>query len=101
MSQWEAKDGVTGVPTWAPTSVKQAATANNVAALYKNTTANTAIPGVTVAVNVVGAEGSNTAGTKGWVLTTKGSGGRAGRTQTEVLVALTGTIEAAANTANT
>jgi hypothetical protein len=91
MSQWGKSDVASNSVIWAPTSVKLAPTRTNANNLFGNTTANSFIGGTTtgmfaVDANEIAAEGGKTAHT-GWVLRTVGQGGRAGRVQTEVLVA--------------
>lgn len=84
-------DSAANSVNWAPTSVKLAPNTANRNALYGNTTANAFIDGVTVGQfavddNEIAAGGGKISHT-GWVLRTVGSGGRAGRVMTEVLVA--------------
>ena len=91
MSQWGKNDVASNSVIWAPTSVKLAPTRTNANTLFGNTTADAFITNETVGMfavdaNEIAAEGGKTAHT-GWVLRTTGSGGRAGRVQTEVLVA--------------
>ncbi len=91
MSQWKMDDSAANSVNWAPTSVKLAPNTANRNALYGNTTANAFIDGVTVGQfavddNEIAAGGGKISHT-GWVLRTVGSGGRAGRVMTEVLVA--------------
>jgi hypothetical protein len=102
MSSWGNNDNAANAPYWAVNStivnavgVKASAaapTAANVALLYGNTTADVYTTGETIGLfGVDGQEadvnGNGTVHT-GWVLKTTGSGGRAGRIQQEVLVAL-------------
>lgn len=91
MAQWGNNDAASNSVLWAPTSVKLAPNTANRDALFGNTTADAVITGVTVGqygvdANEVAAGGGKVAHT-GWVLQTTGSGGRAGRVFTEVLVA--------------
>jgi hypothetical protein len=91
MSQWKMDDSAANSVNWAPTSVKLAPNTANRDDLYGNTTADAFITGLTVGQfavddNEIAAGGGKVAHT-GWVLRTVGSGGRAGRVMTEVLVA--------------
>ncbi len=84
-------DSAANSVNWAPTSVKLAPNTANRDDLYGNTTADAFITGLTVGQfavddNEIAAGGGKVAHT-GWVLRTVGSGGRAGRVMTEVLVA--------------
>lgn len=100
MSSWGNNDNAANAPYWAVNStivnaadVKAAAaapTAANVALLYGNTTADVYTTGETIGLFGVDAQEAlaTHAQHTGWVLRTTGSGGRAGRTQHEVLVAL-------------
>lgn len=96
MSQWKNTDDAANSVLWAPTSVKLAPNTTNQTNLFGNTTADAFITGVTVGQFGVDANeaqaaraGANTkAAHAGWVLRTTGSGGRAGRIQNEVLVAM-------------
>lgn len=90
MALWGNQDAASNSTIFAPTSVKLAPNSANRDNLFDNTTADAFITGVTVgqfgvdsneiAVNPAVAH-------TGWVLRTEGSGGRAGRVMTEVLVA--------------
>lgn len=101
MSSWGKNDNAANAPYWAVNStivnatdaksVAAAPTAANVALLYGNTTADVYTTGQTIGLFGVDAQeaaadqrGAHT----GWVLRTTGSGGRAGRVQEEVLVAM-------------
>jgi hypothetical protein len=91
MAQWGNNDVASNSVLWAPTSVKLAPNTANRDALFGNTTADAVITGVTVGQygvddNEIAAGGGKVSHT-GWVLQTTGSGGRAGRVMTEVLVA--------------
>ena len=84
-------DSAANSVNWAPTSVKLTPNTTNRDNLYGNTTADAFITGLTVGQfavddNEIAADGGKIAHT-GWVLRTVGSGGRAGRVMTEVLVA--------------
>ena len=120
MSSWGNNDNAANAPYWAVSSAitksaageaNSAPTAANVAILYNNTTANAYITNETIGLYAIdAAEQANNQQSKaiahtGWVTKTTGVGGRAGRTQYEVLVALSqvkgdgdGTL--IANTAN-
>lgn len=105
MSSWGNNDNAANAPYWAVNSTiinvaeteqwHSAPDATNVAVLYANTSANVWTDRQTVGLfgvdaQEVGAlEGSAHRGLHtGWVLRTTGQGGRAGRIQEEVLVAL-------------
>lgn len=100
MSSWGNNDNAANSPYWAvnstimnvvPTELNGSApTAANVARLYGNTTADVYTTGQTIGLfGVDNQESLATHATHtGWVLRTTGSGGRAGRVQHEVLVAL-------------
>lgn len=101
MSSWGNNDNAANAPYWAvnstitkaaPAANNSAPTAANAALLYANTAANAYISGETVGLFGVDAQESSTRNRvhTGWVLRTTGSGGRAGRVQEEVLVALSG-----------
>lgn len=101
MSSHGKYDNAANAPYWAvnstivnATNVKanySAPTADNVARLYANTTADVYTVGETIGLFGVDANEINVDGKaahQGWVLRTTGSGGRAGRVQQEVLVAI-------------
>ena len=99
MSSWGNNDNAANAPYWAVNSTianttdarKVAApTAANVALLFGNTTSDVYTTNETIGLFGVDAQESLTthASHSGWVLKTTGSGGRAGRVQNEVLVAL-------------
>jgi len=99
MSSWGNNDNAANAPYWAVNStivnaagVKASAaapTAANVALLYGNTTADVYTTGETIGLFGVDAQEADVANIHtGWVLKTTGSGGRAGRVQQEVLIAL-------------
>ena len=100
MSSWGKNDNAANAPYWAVNStivnatdvksVASAPTAANVALLYGNTTADVYTTGQTIGLFGVDAQEAlvSHAQHSGWVLRTTGSGGRAGRVQHEVLVAL-------------
>jgi len=101
MSSWGNNDNAANAPYWAvnstianATNARKVArpTAANVALLYANTTADVYTVGETIGLfaldNQETAVDGNKGAHSGWVLRTTGSGGRAGRVQEEVLVAL-------------
>ena len=97
MSSWGNNDNAANAPYWAVNSTivknnPSGATPDsaNVAKLYANTTANVYIQDTTIGLFGVDAQESlvTHASHSGWVLKTTGQGGRAGRVQNEVLVAL-------------
>jgi hypothetical protein len=107
MSSWGNNDNAANAPFWAVNSTitKSAAaapvsapTAANVAVLYANTTQDSYITGETIGLFAVDAQEEAVAESTfhpthtGWVLKTTGTGGRAGRVQHEVLVALANVI---------
>jgi hypothetical protein len=104
MSSWGNNDNAANAPYWAVNStivnaagaksVNAAPTAANVALLYGNTTADVYTTNSTIGLFLVDAQESlaTHAQHSGWVLRTTGSGGRAGRVQNEVLVALSNVI---------
>jgi hypothetical protein len=108
MSSWGKNDNAANAPYWAVNSTitKSAAavlvsapTSDNVAILYANTTADAYITNETVGLFAVDVNEENVAAFgvgkpahTGWVLRTAGTGGRAGRVQQEVLVALANVI---------
>jgi hypothetical protein len=100
MSSWGNNDNAANAPYWAVNSTimnvadaeqyGSAPTAANVAKLFGNTTADVYTTGQTIGLFGVDAQESlaTHAQHTGWILRTTGSGGRAGRVQNEVLVAL-------------
>lgn len=99
MSSWGKNDNAANAPYWAVNSTitktaaaaaNSAPTAANVALLFDNTTANAYIQDTTIGLFGVDAQEAlvTHAQHTGWVLRTVGQGGRAGRVQNEVLVAL-------------
>jgi hypothetical protein len=105
MPAWGNYDNAANTPLWSTAAVKVAPTRVNTANLFQNTTvgywedalpnggdrlANTAVGifGVDKFEADVNAQGAHT----GWVLRTVGTGGRAGRVQQEVLVAMSDMI---------
>jgi len=96
MSQWGNTDDAANSVIWAAAQVNKTANTDNRTALFGNTTADAFITGVTTGQFGV-SEGETIAAREGaavktahsgWVLRTVGSGGRAGRIQNEVLVAI-------------
>lgn len=90
MPLWGNQDAASNSTIFAPTSVKLAPNSANRDNLFDNTTADAFITGVTV--GQFGVDANEVAANPGishtgWVLRTAGSGGRAGRVMTEVLVA--------------
>lgn len=91
MSQWKNTDDAANSVFWAVEQYKVRANTTTQAEFYGNTTADAYITGITVGQfavddNEIKADGGKVAHT-GWVVRTVGSGGRAGRVQSEVLVA--------------
>ena len=91
MAQWGKLDQANNSVLWAAQQLKKEANTGNQTALFGNTTADAFTTNQTVGQfgvdsNEITADGGKIAHT-GWVLRTEGSGGRAGRVQTEVLVA--------------
>lgn len=109
MSLWSNTDANTSVPKFAPSLVNLTNTQNNSNLMYANTTTSAFITGANVGVFGVDTnEMANTAASSvashpahaGWILRKAGTGNRAGRVQTEVLVAMgsmTGDGSASAN----
>lgn len=91
MPQWKNTDDAANSVLWAPAQLKLAPTTTNRDALFGNTTSNAYFEGTTI--GMFGVDDNEVAASKGavahtgWVLRTEGQGGRAGRIQTEVLVA--------------
>jgi hypothetical protein len=105
MPAWGNYDNAANTPLWSTAAVKVAPTAVNTANLFQNTTQGyweDALPNggdrlANVAIGVFGvdnfeADVNNKGAHTGWVLRTAGSGGRAGRVQQEVLVAMSSII---------
>jgi hypothetical protein len=90
MSSWGNNDNAANTPLWAAMQVKRKPDSTNTTLLFANTTADAFITGETIGVFGVDAQESavNHGAHTGWVLRTVGSGGRAGRVQEEVLVAM-------------
>jgi hypothetical protein len=92
MPLFSATDANTGAPKWAVAS--GLGVSANGFTLYANTTSGAYVSGAAVGVFGVNAteiglanNALNKPAHTGWVLRTQGTGGRAGRIQTEVLVA--------------
>lgn len=97
MAQWGNTDDAANSVLWAASQLNKTANSTNQTALFGNSTANAYFAGTTIGqygvdvneVTAARAEGTgDRAAHAGWVLRTTGQGGRAGRTQTEVLVAM-------------
>lgn len=96
MSQWGKSDASSNSVLWGPTSVKLAPTTSNRDDLYGNTTSGAFVSGAKV--GMFGVDSKEVTSEResaqprpahaGWVLRTEGTGGRAGRVQQEVLVAM-------------
>lgn len=109
MGLWSNTDANTSVPKFAPSLVNLTNTQNNSNLMYANTTTSAFITGANVGIfGVDTSEMANTSADSvasrpahaGWILRTAGTGGRAGRVRTEVLVAMgsmTGDGSATAN----
>lgn len=94
MPLWSNQDANTGAPKFTLTGIGMPVLANN-STLYANNTPSAFKTGITLGVFGVDANEirlANNAGNKpthaGWVKRIVGTGGRAGRVQTEVLVAM-------------
>lgn len=90
MPLWGKSDAASNSTIYAAAQVKVTPNTANRDALFDNTTADAFITGITV--GQFGVDGNEVAANPGishtgWVLRTAGSGGRAGRVMTEVLVA--------------
>ena len=91
MSAWGNNDNAANTPLWVAATVNLAPTANNASDLFDNTTQDSVVEGKAVGVFGVDkyeAQYDGKGAHTGWVLRTEGSGGRAGRVQQEVLVAM-------------
>lgn len=90
MAQWGNRDHANNAPKWAGSEVKLTPNTGNKEALYQNTTADSFMTGTTdgiFAVNSGRTKANPGVPHTGWVHRKVGSGGRANRIQTEVLVA--------------
>jgi len=109
MALWSNTDANTSAPKYVTSYLKVSQSSANVNLAYGNTTTSAFITGANVGIFAVDTnEMANTSASNksshpahsGWVLRTAGTGGRAGRVQTEVLVAMgsiTGDGSASAN----
>ena len=97
MSFWSNTDANTSAPKFVTSYLKVSQSSANVNLAYGNTTTSAFITNANVGIFAVDTnEMANTSATNkasrpahaGWVLRTAGTGGRAGRVQTEVLVAM-------------
>lgn len=91
MPLWRNTDDAANSTIFAASQVKLTPNTGNQTALFGNTTADAFITGVTVGqygVDTNEARANGSIPHAGWVLRTEGSGGRAGRVQHEVLVAM-------------
>lgn len=90
MAQWGTKDQANNSPLWGPAKYNLAPNTSNRANLYDNATANAFEHNQTVGVfgaDINEVQANRKIAHTGWVVRTVGTGGRAGRTQYEVLVA--------------
>ena len=97
MALWSNTDANTSAPKYVTSYLKVSQSSANVNLAYGNTTTSAFITNANVGIFAVDTnEIANTSATNkashpahaGWVLRTAGTGGRAGRVQTEVLVAM-------------
>jgi len=96
MAQWGNTDDAANSVLWAASQVNLTANSANQTDLFGNTTGDAFITGATIGqfgvdvneATAQRAEGTDRVAHAGWVLRTEGSGGRAGRIQNEVLVAM-------------
>jgi hypothetical protein len=96
MSQWKNDDSAANSVLWGVSGYKVPANSANRNAFFGNTTADALITGITVGqygvdtseLRATRQNGENRPAHAGWVNRTVGSGGRAGRIQHEVLVAM-------------
>ena len=90
MAQWGNTDDAANSVLWAVGQLNKTANSANRDALFGNTTADAFVTGETIGqygVDTQEAQANGAFAHSGWVLRKAGSGGRAGRVQTEVLVA--------------
>ena len=109
MALWSNTDANTSAPKYVTSYLKVSQSSANVNLAYGNTTTSAFITNANVGIFAVDTnEMANTSASNkashpahaGWILRTAGTGGRAGRVQTEVLVAMgsiTGDGSASAN----
>ena len=97
MSFWSNTDANTSAPKFVTSYLKVSQSSANVNLAYGNTTTSAFITNANVGIfavdttEIASASATNKASRpahSGWVLRTAGTGGRAGRVQTEVLVAM-------------
>lgn len=90
MSSWGNYDTAANTPLWAAMQVKRTPDTANQTAFFDNTTPDAFIPGQTIGLFGVDAQEAivNHGAHTGWVMRSVGSGGRAGRVQEEILVAM-------------
>jgi hypothetical protein len=95
MSLWKATDANTSAPLSVGSYINLTNSQNTTNLAYGNTTASAFITGQTIGLFAVDTTEQGVSATKanhpqhaGWVLVRQGSGGRAGRYQTETLVAM-------------
>lgn len=97
MALWSNTDANTSAPKFVTNYLRVSQSSANVNLAYANTTTSAFITNANVGIFAVDTnEMANTSSTNkashpahaGWVLRTAGTGGRAGRVQTEVLVAM-------------
>jgi hypothetical protein len=108
MAQWRNTDDAANSVLWAAALVNKPANSANRTALFGNTTADAFVTGATVGTFAVSEAEMRAARAgkvaskpahSGYVIRKTGSGGRAGRVQTEVLVAMNSITGDAENTA--
>lgn len=90
MAQWGNTDDAANSVLWGVSQLNVTANSANRDALFGNTTADAFVTGETIGqygVDTQEAQANGAFAHSGWVLRKAGSGGRAGRVQTEVLVA--------------
>jgi hypothetical protein len=90
MAQWGNTDDAANSVLWGVSQLNLTANSDNRDALFGNTTADAFVSGETIGqygVDTQEAQANGAFAHSGWVLRKAGSGGRAGRVQTEVLVA--------------
>ena len=103
MALWSNTDANTSAPKYVTSYLKVSQSSANVNLAYGNTTTSAFITGAVDTNEMANTSATNKASHpahSGWVLRKAGTGGRAGRVQTEVLVAMgsiTGDGSASAN----
>ena len=93
MSLWKSTDANTSAPLYALAQLNVTANQSNMNIAYGNVTTGAYFTGANVGIFGVDATEQGIAanpkgGHAGWVIRTAGTGGRAGRVQTETLVAM-------------